>query len=113
MQFLLDENVPVDLIEWLAQKGHSAIRVPAGIKNGQVLELARREKRILITQDSDFANRLLYPPEKQSGIILLRIHPPQFPKITSSIERLLSNIQADALPGKLILLEEKEYHLIS
>ena len=51
MQFLIDENVPIQIIGWLKSCGHDAMRVPAGIQNGKVLALAIAEKRILITQD--------------------------------------------------------------
>jgi predicted nuclease of predicted toxin-antitoxin system len=62
MLFLIDENVPVQIIEWLHNSGHDATRVPAGTKNGKVLALAISESRVLLTQDKDFTNTVQYIP---------------------------------------------------
>ncbi len=77
MRILLDEDVHARVLDWLVKQGHSVVRVSSGLKNGQVVELARQESRALISRDKDFANRLMYPPEKSAGIVVLRIHPPQ------------------------------------
>src|SRR5258708_283033 len=89
MRFLIDENVPIQVMSWLQNKNHDATRVPAGIKNGQVLALASSESRVLLTQDKDFANRLQYPPAKFRGLIVLRIHPPVLEQLIASLDKLL------------------------
>ncbi len=113
MRVLLDEDVHIKLMDWFIGLGHDVARVPSGLKNGSVFELARRESRVLITRDKDFANRLLYSPSKNSGIIVLRIHPPQLEKLTAALQRLLSELSPASLIGKLVVLEEQEYHLLS
>ncbi len=113
MRVLLDEDVHVKVADWLLGKGHDVIRVPSGLKNGRVIELANRESRVLITRDKDFSNRLMYPPHKHSGIVVLRIHPPQLEKLTSALAHLLNEFSDTPLTGKLIVLEETEYHLFT
>lgn len=86
MRILLDEDVHIKVAGWLSGTSHDVIRVPSSLKNGRVIELANHESRILITRDKDFSNRLMYPPNRHSGIIVLRIHPPQLDKLISHRE---------------------------
>jgi len=113
MRVLLDEDVHIKVSDWLAGTGHDVIRVPSGLKNGRVIELANRESRTLITRDKDFSNRIMYPPSRHSGIIVLRIHPPQLDKLISALTRLFNEWPDISLSGKLVVLEESEYHLFT
>ena len=97
------------MIGTLKRLGHEARRVPSGTTNGAVMQLARREHRVLITRDSDFANILLYPPANSDGVIYLAIHPPWLSKLVPPLTRLLHAIPADQFAGKTIILEETKY----
>ena len=41
-----------------------------------VLDAASTEDRILVTMDKDFSNTIRFPPERYSGIVLLRLPEP-------------------------------------
>ncbi len=77
MFFPANENFPADAVTALRDHGHNVtwIRTECpGISDRDVLNLAQREQRILITLDKDFGelafrNRL----PSQCGIILFRI----------------------------------------
>lgn len=113
MRALLDEDVHVKVLDWLIKNGHDAIRVPAGIKNGEVLKLAQREGRVLITRDKDFSNRLMYPPSQYKGIVILRIHPPELERLTRALQGMLAHLPETELSGKTAIVEEQGYHLIT
>lgn len=113
MRVLLDENIPRRVGEWLSHNGHEIVRVPAGFKNGAVIELARREARVLITRDQDFADRFTYPPAQSSGLIILRIHPPTQDRLVAALQRLLGERPEPQFSGQLIVVEEHGYHIIS
>ena len=55
MRFLLDENIDVRLADFLTQLGHDATAIardyPASLDDTNVLAIAVREQRILITSD--------------------------------------------------------------
>jgi predicted nuclease of predicted toxin-antitoxin system len=89
MQFLIDENVRREVADFLKSYGES-IFVPSGASDAIVAGIARKENRILITHDKDFANQLMYPPEKFAGIILIKIHPPVVHIITDALAHLFS-----------------------
>ena len=108
MQFLLDENANIRLIPFLKNKGHEAVRVPAGFSNGAVFSLAVKERRILITHDADFS---LDPPVfDHSGVLLVKIPPRDFEDIKSSFEKLLSEKTSPNLfANRLFLLFKGRY----
>jgi len=77
MRILANENFPGEAIRKLKEHGHDVkwIRIESpGISDNEVLDIARKENRILITFDKDFgelAFKSKLPAE--CGIILFRI----------------------------------------
>lgn len=68
--------------------------------------MARREKAVILTFDSDFANILAYPPGRYYGIIRIAIEPPFIQTITERIRYVFRAFpSAASLCGKLIILE--------
>lgn len=65
MEFKIDENLPVGLIEELRVAGFEAATVAEQqLVGGSDLALScRSEGRILVTMDPDFADIRTYPPE--------------------------------------------------
>ena len=90
MRFLADENFPRAAIVALAAGGHDIVwirNVARGASDVDVLALAARERRILLTFDKDFgllAGRSELPEE--CGVVLLRIPVPK----SSDVARLLA-----------------------
>ena len=62
MKFLADMGISPRVVEELRQKGHEAIHLLDEnlyrMTDGDILEKARREKRILLTHDLDFGELL-------------------------------------------------------
>ncbi|MDP2600194.1 MAG: DUF5615 family PIN-like protein [Deltaproteobacteria bacterium] len=112
MRVLIDENVHVKVISWLKEKGCDVLRVPSGTKNGNVIKLAQNESRVLMTNDTNFSNRFLYPPKQFHGIIILKIHPPKLENLLSALQKLLKEFPELDLRGKLVILEEEGCRLI-
>lgn len=104
ISYLLDENVDVRLGKVLAQSGLKVARVPQGATDKQVYALAVRTRAILITNDSDFVNVLLYPPAKTAGIIVFNVHPPTLANLTTAIGRLGAQSKPTDLQGKLCVI---------
>ena len=76
MRFLLDQNVEARIAAFLAEHGHDATRIgreyPAGLPDEQVLAIARREQRVLVTNDKDFGELIVRNRLPHAGVILLR-----------------------------------------
>lgn len=68
MKFLVDEQLPYLLVEWLQNKGYDTLHVSTLLSNERVTDeyickQSMIEKRIVITKDSDFFNTYLIKQE--------------------------------------------------
>jgi predicted nuclease of predicted toxin-antitoxin system len=58
MKFLVDENLPIGLADWLRRREHEADHVIAlglsGASDQEVAALAREAGSVVVTRDSDF-----------------------------------------------------------
>jgi predicted nuclease of predicted toxin-antitoxin system len=77
LSFKVDENVPAEVAEMLANAGHDAVTVPDQQLGGQpdpvVATVCRREDRAIVTLDLDFSDIRAYPPTDYVGIMVLRL----------------------------------------
>jgi predicted nuclease of predicted toxin-antitoxin system len=71
MKFKIDENLPIELAEYLKSQGNDAHTVHdegiAGAKDEAIGKKCKEEERVLITLDQDFSDIRAYPPELYSG----------------------------------------------
>ena len=113
LRLLADENIPRTVIIALREKGYDVASVwelRSGMSDEEVVELAIKESRIIITFDKDFGRIALLKPNI-TGIILLRI-PPLNPLYI--VERILSVLERIENPyGKLILVRKRTIKIIT
>ncbi len=113
LRLLADENIPRTVIIALREKGYDVASVwelRPGMSDEEVVELAIKESRIIITFDKDFGRIALLKPNI-TGIILLRI-PPLNPLYI--VERILSVLERIENPyGKLILVRKRTIKIIT
>ncbi len=76
MKFKLDENLPVEASAPLVQAGydvHTTLQENlGGVSDPNLLNICKKESRVLLTLDLDFCNILEYPPGRYAGIIVIR-----------------------------------------
>ena len=60
MKFKIDENLPVEIVKLLEDNGHNAVTVLeqnlGGKPDSHIGEVCQKEKRALITLDTDFSD---------------------------------------------------------
>src|SRR3989338_1146921 len=93
-----------DVIRLLISLGSDVIRTPKGFKNGQVFQLAKKEARILLTQDKDFSDSKRYPPSLTAGIICLRVFPPTIANLLSHVKKFIHKTTPADIKGELTIL---------
>lgn len=71
MKFIVDAQLPRRIAYWLRDGGHDAVHtldLPDGnsTPDGEIVALARREGRVVVTKDADFVNSFIlrHEPEK-------------------------------------------------
>ncbi len=94
MRFLLDENIDARLKAFLTDLGHDATIVaqdyPASLQDADVLAIAVREGRILITNDTDFGELVIRERRPHVGSILFRVRPTAFANQRARLAHVLS-----------------------
>ena len=74
---MLDENADLPLGEYLVEQGHDVTSIvrdyTRSIQDQDVLSLANRERRILITNDKDFGALIYQQSLPHAGVILFRM----------------------------------------
>jgi predicted nuclease of predicted toxin-antitoxin system len=77
MRFLLDENVDYRLAAFLRGLGHDVAAIAhehkESIADREVLRIALREQRILLTNDHDFGELIVRQELAHSGVVLFRL----------------------------------------
>jgi len=109
MNFKLDENMPASTVPLLRQQKHDVHTVFDETLNGEmderIAETCRKEHRILITLDTDFADIRTYPPKDYPGIVLLRPRRQSEPQVIKLLEAILPVFQIEPIHGFLWIAE--------
>lgn len=110
LKFKVDENLPIEAAELLADAEHDSLTVHdqrmVGESDANLARVCRREGRAIVTLDLDFADIRSYPPSDYSGIIVLRPARLDKPHVLSILRRLLPILQSEPLSAKLWIVDE-------
>src|SRR3954451_25267562 len=105
MKFKTDENMPAEAAELLRAAGHDAMSVVdqalRGSDDSRIAKVCRRERRVLVTLDVDFADLRSYPPEEFAGLIVLRLKNQDRDSILEALSRVLRLVGAEPVEGCL------------
>jgi predicted nuclease of predicted toxin-antitoxin system len=78
VRWLADECVAAPLVAFLRLGDHDVLYVAetaAGVSDPDVIDLALREKRLLLTEDKDFGDLVFRREHAVPGVVLMRITP--------------------------------------
>ena len=82
MKFLLDQNVDRRFAAYLRGLGHDvtiiSVDYPPGLPDQDVLAIAHREGRIVLTNDRDFGELVFRQHAPHAGVIYFRLYTPDF-----------------------------------
>ena len=76
VKFLCDENISSSLAKSLRKKGYDVKDIKEeklfGTPDSEIIKIAFKENRIILSHDKDFANLVSYKKSKHKGVILIR-----------------------------------------
>jgi len=107
LALLADEHVPSAVITALSSNGFDVLAVArecAGIDDDAVLSLAVKERRIILTNDRDFA--ALADQRDHAGILLYAQSTPDPGNVTRVVRRIDRLFEADTLENEVLWLED-------
>jgi len=108
---LLDQNVPVAVTAWLAQRlpewriAHVNPLGFAGQTDRFLFDWAQKNGALVITFDEDFADSRLQTPGAHHGVIRLRVWPTTTEMAIRALERLMANLPPAEWAGGLIIVD--------
>jgi len=113
LRFLADESCDFAAVRALRTEGFDVLSVAetsAGADDEDVIALALRERRILLTEDKDFEQLVFAAGSKSAGVVLIR-----FPARARSTvgARMLDLIgkHADRLTGGFVVLQPERIRI--
>jgi len=103
LKFLLDENVHSRLGLFLKASGYNILIAPKGSSDRVISELSLAQKRILVTNDSDFESKT---PQEVFSVILLKMPQTDASMLLKAFATLVAQKKSSKqFSGKLTILE--------
>ena len=106
MRFLIDENLPAELVDVLEAHGHDALFVPhsslQGASDSELNEFAILDERLIVTRDLDFPLRKGRTPP---GLVIIRA-PSAFgiPEFVRLMRNFVTSDSLNAAPGSITVV---------
>ena len=116
--FLLDENIPYSAISLLEKRGHTVAHVrkvgKAGIRNGEVYQLAADLNSWIITRDADFKSYIKFISYDVKGVIVF-ISDTQFTRsqFAEVLEKFLDRYESRFGNKLLIVIDNDEITVLT
>ena len=103
MRFVVDEQLPPRLAEWLRDAGHDARHILeigiGGAKDAAIFELCATDAAVLITKDADFTLRRAL----QVQVVWLRFGNLPTKSIIRRFESVFDEVQSALAAGELLI----------
>lgn len=118
MKLLIDECILGKTTKLLKKEGFLIVTIQelgkSSASNGTVINIANKENAVIITNDLDFGNLILYPLGSHPGIIVLR------PRLDTAeaindvhkvLMRLLNDLKPADIEKSLIIVDRNKYRI--
>ena len=110
IKFVADVNVEKAIVDYLLNNGYDVKWIPdynCKILDEDLLTLANKEERILITNDKDFGELTFLQKKLSTGIILLRVKKHTAQDKVRLIKKLLQNYSDKLLNYFVVITKTK------
>jgi predicted nuclease of predicted toxin-antitoxin system len=111
MKFLLDESADFPLAGHLAGLGQDVTSIirdyQRGIPDEEVLAIARREHRILITNDKDFGELIYRRRILHAGVILFRLDDEALATKIARLDAVLRDHADDLASRRFVVVDDQ------
>ena len=115
LRFKLDENIPREADAVLRSAGHDSHSVFSedivGCSDEALIEVCRREQRILVTLDLDFSDIRLYPPETHPGIWIVRPSSQSIAAVGALLARALRMLEIESVEQRMWIIGDERIRI--
>jgi predicted nuclease of predicted toxin-antitoxin system len=111
VRFLADMGISRTTVQWLRSGGHDAAHVAElGMKSApdaDVLALASREQRVVLTFDLDFGHILAASHDRAPSVIIFRVSNARPERVNAHLESVLRDTAVALDEGAIIIVEDE------
>ncbi len=115
LRFLADMNISPQTVSALHHHGWGIIRVSqilaANASDLEILDLARREDRVVITQDLDFSMLLALGGHQRPSLITLRLSTSDPETVTRRLLQIFDRIEEAVESGSAVTVEDTQLRI--
>ena len=110
LAFLADVHISPQTVAELRERNYDIIRsterLPATATDAEILELARTEQRIIITQDLDFSMLIALGKYSQPSVITLRLSSIRPSEVSQKLLETLPRVERELQEGVAIKVSQ-------
>ena len=115
MRFLADHDVWKVTVDLIRASGHDVVTASeigmATASDRELLTEARRDRRLLITRDTDFGSLVFLGKVRSMGVILLRIMPETVEEVHSELTLVFEKHSEEELRKFFCTVEPKRHRM--
>jgi predicted nuclease of predicted toxin-antitoxin system len=117
LSFLADENISPESADHLETLGYPCRALcrsgPRQLSDREIVALAKREGRIILTHDLDFGQIYYLSERGQVGVLVLRLHHQTIEVVNNVLQRFLQSqaLTEQQLRQSLVILSETTYRV--
>ena len=115
VRILANMNISPDTVNALYEKGLDIVRVsqilPVTSSDKEILDLARRENRVVVTQDLDFSALLALGGFDKPSLITIRMTVADQDAVTQKLIELLPEIQDMLAKGCAVSVDDHSFRV--
>jgi predicted nuclease of predicted toxin-antitoxin system len=110
VRLLIDQPISWHIAAELKSLGHDVLHVrDVGLAKGSdaaILELAAREQRVIVTQDTDFGTLLMAAGRKEPSVILFRMRDGRPASQVALLRQHLHDLESSLLQGAIVVFDD-------
>ena len=116
MNLLIDNAIAPSVAERLRKVGHDAVHVRdyqmQAASDEEILQLAEREDRVIVSADTDFGTLLALRSRSKPSFILLRRQRDTTPAKTAAVlVDVLPSIEKDLISGSVVVITDNRLRI--
>jgi predicted nuclease of predicted toxin-antitoxin system len=114
-KFLADVGVAPRIVDWLRASGHDARHLAEEnlhrLPDGEIFEKARRERRVLLTFDLDFAEIVALSGGADVSVVLFRLEDTRVDFVLSRLAAVLRESGGLLASGVILIVEDSRHRI--
>jgi predicted nuclease of predicted toxin-antitoxin system len=115
MRLLADLHIAPRTVEFLRALSYHVCRVtdllPANASDGEIVERAAQEHRVILTQDLDFSSIIALSGRQTPSLLSLRLNSSKVEIVNAVLQRVLPVLESDLERGAIVTIEDQRIRL--